>query len=121
MAMALVRYRFRGRSSVDFFVFMPLSSPEVVLGAALLAMFLTLNINTGFVTVVIAHVMFTVSYVVVTVKARLEGHGPPHRGGGHGPRGDGMDDVPKDHAADDLSRASPRRRCSRPRSPSTTT
>src|SRR3954465_848646 len=73
MAMALVRYRFRGRSTVDFFVFMPLASPEVVLGAALLAMFLTLNINTGFATIIIAHVMFTVSYVVVTVKARLEG------------------------------------------------
>src|SRR5215218_3613356 len=73
MAMALVRYRFRARSTVDFFVFMPLSSPEVVLGAALLAMFLTLNVNTGFITIVIAHVMFTVSYVVVTVKARLEG------------------------------------------------
>ena len=73
MAMALVRYRFRGRSAVDFFVFMPLSSPEVVLGAALLAMFLTLNVNTGFATIVIAHVMFTLSYVVVTVKARLEG------------------------------------------------
>jgi spermidine/putrescine transport system permease protein len=73
MAMALVRYRFRGRSTVDFFVFMPLSSPEVVLGAALLAMFLTINLNTGFATIVIAHVMFTMSYVVVTVKARLEG------------------------------------------------
>src|SRR3954471_16182106 len=73
MAMALVRYRFRGRTTIDFFVFLPLSSPEVVLGAALLAMFLTVNINTGFVTIVIAHVMFTVSYVVVTVKARLEG------------------------------------------------
>ena len=73
MAMALVRYRFRGRTTVDFFVFLPLSSPEVVLGAALLAMFLTVNINTGFITIVIAHVMFTVSYVVVTVKARLEG------------------------------------------------
>jgi len=73
MAMALVRYRFRGRAAVDFFVFMPLSSPEVVLGAALLALFLTLNINTGFVTIVIAHVMFCISYVVVTVKARLEG------------------------------------------------
>jgi len=73
MAMALVRYRFRGRATVDFFVFMPLSSPEVVLGAALLGLFLTLNINTGFVTIVIAHVMFCVSYVVVTVKARLEG------------------------------------------------
>src|SRR6201991_821550 len=73
MAMALVRYRFRGRSTVDFFVFIPLSTPEVVLGAALLAMFLTLNVNTGFITIVIAHVMFTISYVVVTVKARLEG------------------------------------------------
>src|SRR3954471_14665664 len=73
MAMALVRYRFRGRATVDFFVFMPLSSPEVVLGAALLGLFLTLNINTGFATIVIAHVMFCVSYVVVTVKARLEG------------------------------------------------
>src|SRR4051794_12160630 len=73
MAMALVRYRFRGRTTVDFFVFLPLSTPEVVLGAALLAMLLTLNINTGFVTIIIAHVMFTLSYVVVTVKARLEG------------------------------------------------
>ena len=73
MAMALVRYRFRGRSAVDFFVFIPLSTPEVVLGAALLAMFLTVNVNTGFITIVIAHVMFTISYVVVTVKARLEG------------------------------------------------
>src|ERR1700742_970877 len=73
MALALVRYRFRGRTAVDFFVFIPLAAPEVVIGAALLAMFLTLNVNTGFVTIVIAHVMFTLSYVVVTVKARLEG------------------------------------------------
>jgi spermidine/putrescine transport system permease protein len=73
MAMALVRYRFRGRGAVDFFVFLPLSSPEVVVGAALLSLFLTLNVSTGFATIVIAHVMFCVSYVVVTVKARLEG------------------------------------------------
>ena len=73
MAMALVRYGFRGRGVVDFFVFPPLSTPEVVIGAALLALFLTMNVNTGFTTIVIAHVMFTVSYVVVTVKARLEG------------------------------------------------
>ncbi|MEA2313307.1 MAG: spermidine/putrescine transport system permease protein [Solirubrobacteraceae bacterium] len=73
MALALVRYGFRGRSVVDFFVFLPLATPEVVLGAALLALFLTAAINTGFATIVIAHVMFTVSYVVVTVKARLEG------------------------------------------------
>jgi spermidine/putrescine transport system permease protein len=73
MAMALVRYGFRGRSLVDFFVFLPLSTPEVVIGAALLALFLTAAVNTGFATIVIAHVMFTVSFVVVTVKARLEG------------------------------------------------
>jgi len=73
MAMALVRYGFRGRGVVDFFVFLPLSTPEVVIGAALLALFLTMAVNTGLATIVIAHVMFTVSYVVVTVKARLEG------------------------------------------------
>src|SRR4029079_5352033 len=73
MALALVRYRFRGRGGVDMMVFLTLDSPEVVLGAALLALFLTMAVNTGFVTIVIAHVMFTVSYVVVTVKARLEG------------------------------------------------
>jgi spermidine/putrescine transport system permease protein len=73
MALALVRYRFRGRGAVDMFTFLPLASPEIVLGAALLALFLTMNVATGFVTIVIAHVMFNVSYVVVTVKARLEG------------------------------------------------
>jgi len=73
MALALVRYGFRGRSTVDMLVFLPLATPEVVLGAALLALFLTMAVSTGFVTIVIAHVMFTVSYVVVTVKARLEG------------------------------------------------
>ena len=73
MALALVRYGFRGRSTVDLLVFLPLATPEVVLGAALLALFLTMTVSTGFVTIVIAHVMFTVSYVVVTVKARLEG------------------------------------------------
>ncbi len=73
MALALVRYGFRGRGSADLFVFLPLATPEVVLGAALLALFLTMNVNTGFATIVIAHIMFNISYVVVTVKARLEG------------------------------------------------
>jgi len=73
MAIALVRYGFRGRSIADFFVFLPLATPEVVLGASLLALFLSWSIATGFATIVIAHVMFTISFVVVTVKARLEG------------------------------------------------
>jgi spermidine/putrescine transport system permease protein len=73
MGLALVRYRFFGRRSIDLFVFLPLATPEVVLGAALLGLFVTMNVATGFVTIVIAHVMFNVSYVVVTIKARLEG------------------------------------------------
>ena len=73
MALSLVRYQFRGRKATDLFVFLPLATPEVVLGAALLGLFLTMNVETGFATIVIAHTMFNVSYVVVTVKARLEG------------------------------------------------
>jgi spermidine/putrescine transport system permease protein len=73
MALSLVRYRFTGRRATDMFVFLPLATPEVVLGAALLGLFLLMNIDTGFATIVIAHTMFNVSYVVVTVKARLEG------------------------------------------------
>jgi spermidine/putrescine transport system permease protein len=76
MAVALVRHGFRGRGAVDLFVFLPLATPEVVLGAALLGLFLTIGLATGFTTIVIAHVMFNVSYVVVTVKARLEGADP---------------------------------------------
>jgi len=73
IALALVRYQFRGRAGLDLFIFLPLATPEVVLGASLLGLFLTMNVATGFTTIVVAHVMFNVSYVVVTVRARLEG------------------------------------------------
>ena len=73
IALALVRYGFRGRGATNLLVFLPMSTPEIVLGASLLALFLNLHVATGFVTIVIAHVMFTISYVVVTVKARLVG------------------------------------------------
>ena len=76
LAVALTRYRFRGQGAAGFFVFLPMATPEVVLGASLLAMFLVIGVDTGFWTIVIAHVMFTVSYVVVTVRARLEGMDP---------------------------------------------
>lgn len=76
LAIALVRHRFRGRASADFFVFLPMATPEVVLGASLLGLFLVSGANTGFATLVIAHVMFCISYVVVTVKARLQGMDP---------------------------------------------
>jgi spermidine/putrescine transport system permease protein len=73
MALALVRYRFRGRAPVNFFIFLPLATPEVVLGAALLGLFITMGLATGFVTIFIAHTMFIVCYVVVTIRARLQG------------------------------------------------
>jgi spermidine/putrescine transport system permease protein len=77
IALALVRYRFRGRSSTNLLIFLPMSTPEIVLGASLLTLFInrhvTNNIQLGFWTIVIAHVMFCISYVVVTVKARLIG------------------------------------------------
>ena len=73
MALALVRYEFRGRGGANFFIFLPLASPEIVLGAALLSMFLSFGVATGFGTILIAHIMFNVSFVVVTVRSRLIG------------------------------------------------
>ena len=74
MALALVRYEFRGRGVTNLFIFLPLATPEVVLGASLLSLFLTVNIiSTGFITILIAHIMFNVSFVVVTVRSRLIG------------------------------------------------
>jgi spermidine/putrescine transport system permease protein len=73
MALALVRYEFRGRGPTNFFIFLPLASPEIVLGASLLAMFLNVGVALGFATILIAHIMFNVSFVVVTVRSRLIG------------------------------------------------
>jgi spermidine/putrescine transport system permease protein len=72
-ALALVRYEFRGRAPVNFFIFIPLATPEVVLGAALLSLFLNFAVTTGFGTIVIAHIMFNLSFVIVTVRSRLIG------------------------------------------------
>src|SRR5688572_30114617 len=72
-ALALVRYEFRGRAPVNFFIFVPLATPEVVLGAALLSMFINFSIARGFTTIVIAHIMFNLSFVIVTVRSRLIG------------------------------------------------
>jgi spermidine/putrescine transport system permease protein len=73
IALALVRYGFRGRGATNLLIFLPMSTPEIVLGASLLALFLNFSVATGFGTILIAHIMFNISYVVVTVKARLVG------------------------------------------------
>jgi spermidine/putrescine transport system permease protein len=73
IALALTRYRFRGRGATNLFIFVPMATPEVVMGASLLALFLTLGTPRGLLTILIAHIMFTISFVVVTVKARTHG------------------------------------------------
>lgn len=76
IAFALVRYRFRGRDTTNLLIFLPMATPEVVLGSSLLALFLNLTFPLGFWTVTIAHIMFIISFVVVAVKARLQGMDP---------------------------------------------
>ncbi len=73
IALALVRYGFRGRGITNLLIFLPLSTPEIVMGASLLTLFLNLNFVFGFWTILIAHVMFCISFAVVSVKARLIG------------------------------------------------
>jgi spermidine/putrescine transport system permease protein len=73
IALALVRYSFRARGATNLFIFLPMTTPEVVLGASLLTLFLNLGVSTGFWTIFIAHVMFNISFVVVTVRARIIG------------------------------------------------
>ena len=76
ISFALVRYRFKGRSSTNLLIFMPMATPEIVMGSSLLALFLNLSFPLGPVTVMIAHIMFIISFVVVAVKARLQGMDP---------------------------------------------
>jgi spermidine/putrescine transport system permease protein len=74
MALALVRYRFFGQRTANFLIVIPMATPEIVMGAALLSFFLVVNVFTlGFQTLLIAHVMFCISFVVVVVRSRLIG------------------------------------------------
>ncbi len=75
IAFALVRHRFRGRSATSILIFLPMATPEVVMGSSLLALFTTAGVSgrLGFWSILVAHIMFCLSFVVVTVKARLAG------------------------------------------------
>ena len=77
VALALVRYSFRGRGVTNALIFLPMATPEIVLGASLLTMFVSIGnppfFPLNFFTILIAHIMFNISYVVVTVRARLAG------------------------------------------------
>ncbi len=71
IAFALGRYRFSGRSSTNLLIFMPMATPEVVMGSSLLTLFLMIGVPSGSLAITIAHIMFCISFVVVAVKARV--------------------------------------------------
>ncbi|MFD4026464.1 ABC transporter permease [Streptomyces sp. NPDC058576] len=71
IAFALVRYRFRARGAINSLIFLPMAMPEVVMAASLLTLFLNMGAQLGFWTVLIAHIMFCLSFVVTAVKARV--------------------------------------------------
>ena len=110
LALALVRHRFRGRRAANVLILIPMATPEVVIGAALLSMFVYVDVARGFTTLLIAHVMFSISFVVVVVRSRLIGFDRS------------LEDVAADLGAGPLTRlshrhpaAARRRRSSRPR------
>ncbi|HEY0259243.1 MAG TPA: ABC transporter permease [Lacisediminihabitans sp.] len=76
IAIALVRYRFRFRAAISLLLFLPMATPEVVLGAGLASEFLGAGVQKGLATIIIAHTMFCISFVVVTVKARVSSLDP---------------------------------------------
>ena len=77
IALALERYTFKGKGLMNSLIFIPMATPEIIMGASLLTMFVAFGgpplFPLNFLTILIAHVMFNISYVVVTVRARLAG------------------------------------------------
>ena len=73
MGLALVRYSFRGAGLTNVLIFIPMTAPEIILGAALLSLWITLGQERGVPTILASHVMFNISFVVVTIRARLVG------------------------------------------------
>ena len=73
IGLALGRYRFRGAGVVNFVIFLAIASPEIVLGSSLLSMFVNARVPQGFVTILLAHSMFCISFVAITVRARVSG------------------------------------------------
>lgn len=73
IGMALGKYKFPGRTAVDLVLFANIASPEITMGTALLSLFITMGVPRGYWTIVIAHVMFDIAFVAVTVRARMAG------------------------------------------------
>lgn len=73
IGLALTRYEFRGQGPLNLLIYIPMATPEVILGASLLSLWVTADVQRGLLTIIIGHVMFNISFVVVTVRARIAG------------------------------------------------
>jgi spermidine/putrescine transport system permease protein len=73
LGIALGRYQFRGQGAMNFVIFLAIASPEIVLGSAMLSMFVNARVPQGFITILLAHIMFCISFVAITVRARVQG------------------------------------------------
>ncbi len=73
MSLAVARYRIQGGAAINMLLILPLTTPEIVMGASLFTLFFNQEVGRGFWTIVIAHTLFCVSFVALTVKARLRG------------------------------------------------
>ena len=71
IGLALTRYQFRGQTPVNLLIYVPMATPEVIMGASLLALWVSVDVARGMPTIVIAHIMFCISFVVVTIRARI--------------------------------------------------
>ena len=73
VALAITRYKMKGGTAINLLLVIPLTTPEIVMGASLFTLFFNQDVTRGFWTIVIAHTMFCVSFVALTVKARIRG------------------------------------------------
>ena len=73
IGLALTRYQFRGQTPVNLLIYVPMATPEVIMGASLLALWVSVDVARGMPTILIAHIMFCISFVVVTIRARIAG------------------------------------------------
>jgi spermidine/putrescine transport system permease protein len=73
IGLALTRYQFRGRGPLNLLIYVPMATPEVILGASLLSLWASVGVQRGLATILIAHVMFCISFVVITIRARISG------------------------------------------------
>jgi spermidine/putrescine transport system permease protein len=73
IGLALTRYQFRGRAPLNLLIYVPMATPEVILGASLLALWASVGVQRGLATILFAHVMFCISFVVITIRARISG------------------------------------------------